>query len=259
MDSPVYIELAEIPSTNTFVQEHISELLDDYSVVFTTNQTAGRGMDTNSWEAEKGKNISFSILCRPTMVKPDEQFVLSMAIGVDVVKCLSKLLPQEAENFKVKWPNDIYWKDKKLGGILIENSLRGYRIGDCTIGIGLNINQETFLSDAPNPTSLKLITGEEHDGIALMKRIAERYRKTLMLIRLMEDTDSRSMQIAYDNIRADYHRMLWRNDDEMHGYSDSDSTFQARILRVQNDGRLLLRKDDGQEAEYWLKEVRFIL
>ena len=258
MSSITYTYLPETASTNTFAKENIHDFPYGFRVVYTQNQTAGRGMDSNSWEAEAGKNISFSIVCHPKMVKPSEQFVLSMAIAVDIVKSLKDLIPEEKDNFRIKWPNDIYWKDRKLSGILIENSLKGFRMDTCIIGIGININQEKFLSDAPNPVSLKQICGKDCDGIKLMDAICERYKKTLQIIKLLENQDNRALSIAYESICDNYHRLLYRNDNDWHAFQDTE-IFHAKLVKVQDDGRLLLHREDGTEKEYWLKEVKFII
>lgn len=254
-----YILLPETPSTNTYAKEKLNDFSHDYIVVYTQNQTAGRGMDGNSWEAKAGKNISFSIVCHPKMVKPAEQFVLSMAIAVDIVTVLQKLYPEEKDNFRVKWPNDIYWKDKKLGGILIENTLKGYRMDTCIVGIGININQEFFHAEVPNPISLKQILKRDADAIEVMELIAERYKKTLDLIKILEDSDNHSLNIKYDSIRDSYHRLLYRYNNEFHTFQEGEKTFEAKIRKVQNDGKLLLVTHDGEEKEYWLKEVKFVI
>lgn len=259
MNKVHYILLPETPSTNTYAKEKLNDFSNVFAVVYTQNQTAGRGMDGNCWEAKAGKNISFSIICHPKMVKPSEQFILSMAIAVDIVTVLQKLFPEEKENFRVKWPNDIYWKDKKLGGILIENSLKGYRMDTCIVGIGINVNQEFFHPEIPNPTSLKQILKHETDAIELMEAIAEQYRNTLDLIKLLENTDNHSLNIKYDSIRDDYHRLLYRFDDKLHPFMEGDKNFEAKIRKVQNDGRLTLVTSDGEEKEYWLKEVKFVI
>ncbi len=254
-----YILLPETPSTNTFAKENINDYSHDYTVVYTQNQTAGRGMDGNTWEAKAGKNISFSIICHPKMVKPSEQFVLSMAIAVDIVHVLQKLYPEEKDCFRVKWPNDIYWNDKKLGGILIENSLKGYRMDTCIVGIGINVNQEFFHPEIPNPISLKQILKREADAIEVMETISEQYNNTLDVIKLLENTDNHSLNIKYDSIRDDYHRLLYRFDDKFYPFMEGEKQFEARIRKVQNDGRLLLVTSDGEEKEYWLKEVKFVI
>ena len=120
MSTVSYHQLAEIASTNSYVMENIGNYAaESVAVVFTESQTAGRGMGSNSWESEAGRNIAFSIVFHPTKVKPAEQFVISMAVSVAIVRVLQEMFAAEKNRFSIKWPNDIYWKDRKLGGILI--------------------------------------------------------------------------------------------------------------------------------------------
>ena len=123
----------------------------------STIQTAGRGQAGNSWESEAGKNLLFGLLFHPREVEANRQFILSQAVALSICETLSDY----AEDIRIKWPNDIYWKDRKICGMLIENTLVGRCIENCIIGAGININQQTFCSDAPNPVSLRQITGKE--------------------------------------------------------------------------------------------------
>ena len=259
MDDLSYRLLQETPSTNTFAKEHLADFSQEYSVIYTQKQTAGRGMEGNHWESEEGKNIAFSIVCQPKTVKPMEQFILSMAIAVDIITVLQQMFPKEKEHFRIKWPNDIYWKDKKLGGILIENSLKGFRLESCIIGIGINVNQEVFKSDAPNPISLKQIFHRETDAIELMKNIAERFRNTLQVIKLTETESNNLLNSKYESIRADYHRLLYRFDNKPYTFQEGDNLFKAKIRKVNNDGKLVLVTANDEEKEFWIKEVKFII
>ena len=144
------IYLPTINSTNAWLQQALLEQqLPEGVLVYTSYQTNGRGQLTNVWESEKDKNLLFSMLFTPVWLPVKDQFVLSQAVALGVVRFLNKF----QAGFKVKWPNDIYWNDKKIAGILIENNLQGTVIGSSVVGIGLNINQMEFLSDAPNPVS----------------------------------------------------------------------------------------------------------
>jgi BirA family biotin operon repressor/biotin-[acetyl-CoA-carboxylase] ligase len=120
-------------------------------------QTAGRGCGTNRWESERGRNLLFSLLIRPHGLSANRQFHLSMAISL----AISETLGQHVGDVSIKWPNDIYWRDGKIAGILIEHTLQGALIKDSIIGVGLNVNQREFRSDAPNPVSLWQISGQE--------------------------------------------------------------------------------------------------
>ena len=143
-------------STNAYLQRLVAETdAPEGTVVSTSFQTNGRGQLSNMWEAEDGKNILCSILLRPTSLPIKSQFLISQAISVAIVDVLNSYL----DGFFIKWPNDIYYKEDKIAGILIENTLSSAGISTCIIGLGLNVNQQTFRSDAPNPISLFNIIG----------------------------------------------------------------------------------------------------
>ena len=132
------------------------------TVVATRSQTAGRGQRGNSWEAEPGTNLTFSLLLRPQGFPAARQFELSMLVALGVADVLNSLFGRlgfRDLKARIKWPNDIYVGHKKIVGILIENQLSGAGIDRTIVGIGVNVNQTRFLSDAPNPTSVALLTG----------------------------------------------------------------------------------------------------
>lgn len=204
--------------------------------VWADFQTAGKGQGSNTWESERGKNLLFSILFHPNCVPANRQFSISMAISMAVINALS----QQIGNLSVKWPNDIYWQNAKIGGILIENRLQGQMIKDSIIGVGINVNQREFHSDAPNPVSLWQIHGHETDREQLLHDILDRF--------------SRYME---RDVRDDYMRMLYRRKG-LHPYSDANGTFMAEFVDVEEDGHLLLRDDNGRDRRYAFKEVQFI-
>lgn len=148
-------------------------------VLATEYQTAGRGQGTNSWESENGKNLLFSILTYPTMVPVQSQFLLSMAGALALKEALETY---GVEGVSLKWPNDIYWNDKKISGTLIETSLSGGHIKDCVFGIGLNVNQKVFSETLPNPVSLCQIVGRGVDREQLLEAIMASFVKHFKLI-----------------------------------------------------------------------------
>jgi BirA family biotin operon repressor/biotin-[acetyl-CoA-carboxylase] ligase len=164
-----------------------------------------------------------------------------MAISVAIVKALtphlSPLTPHLSP-LSIKWPNDIYWKDCKLGGILIENRLSGAFVRDSIIGVGLNVNQAQFVSDAPNPVSLLQMTGREHDREKLLLSVVERF--------------------ALDVSAEEYRALLYRRHG-FHPYRDKEGDFEAELITVEDDGHLLLRDRNGQQRRYAFKEVQFLL
>lgn len=143
------------------------------TVVVADYQTAGKGQGTNTWESEVGKNLLFSILIHPTMVPVARQFLLSEMGAVAIKSVLEKY----TDGITLKWPNDVYWKDKKLCGTLIQTSIAQHHIKNCIFGIGLNVNQTEFRSGAPNPVSLVQILGYELDCEELLLEIVEAFKK----------------------------------------------------------------------------------
>ena len=144
-------------------------------VIATREQTAGRGQRGNTWEAQPGANLTFSLLLRPAAIPAARQFELSMIVSLAIVDTVDAVLedagcPLRAE---IKWPNDIYVADRKICGILIENTLTGRSIDRSIVGIGLNVNQTVFLSDAPNPASLCGFTGRAYMLEPLLERLSD--------------------------------------------------------------------------------------
>ena len=150
------------------------------TVFFAHEQFAGKGQRGKTWTAKAGENITMSIVLQPKGLRIDQQFVLSAALAV---ACHDLLAPYSSVNFSIKWPNDLYWRDRKTGGILIENIVQGAVWDYAIAGIGININQQVFDHNLPNPVSLAQITGITHDPVELAKKLCaavdKRYRELL--------------------------------------------------------------------------------
>jgi len=229
-------------STNALAWEmNRDKELTEGSVLYTDFQMDGKGQPGNSWEAEDGRNLLFSIVLHPQHIPMDELFLLSELVSVSIKNALDKY----ASDITVKWPNDIYWKDKKLAGILIENSLQGSRIKTVVIGIGLNVNQKEFKSNAPNPVSLLQITGKRQNRKQLLNQICRN------IMNLYNDFDK-------DKIQTNYACSLYRKEG-FHAYQADNVQFQAKISNVQPDGQLILESENGKSEGYYFKEVQFIL
>ena len=244
---PHYIKVSQTASTNTYLSR-LAATLPGGTVIYTPSQTAGRGQKGNSWESEDGKNLTFSLLLKRPPVKARDQFYLSEAAALAVVEAMTA---EAGDGFTVKWPNDVYWRDKKACGMLIENSLDGTDIATSIIGIGLNVNQKRFLSDAPNPVSLINITGHEHDLMALLKRVCSRIEQ------LVDGLDD-------DSARQDLHRRymaaLYRNDGQLYPYEDAaGNRFMASVAGIAPDGTLTLRHEDGTVHDYLFKQVKHLI
>ena len=228
------IHISETDSTNRWLHEHHSE---HDVVVVADYQTAGRGCGSNTWESERGKNLLFSMLVHPENVRAAAQFHISMAVSLAICDALE----QHIGDLSIKWPNDIYWRNGKLGGILIENRLQGGMIRDSIIGVGLNVNQQRFHSNAPNPVSLWQIYGQETDRLQLLDDILSRFDAKLVA-----------------DVKARYVARLYRRKG-FHPYADKNGAFMAEFVDVESDGHLLLLDEYGRQRRYAFKEITFVL
>lgn len=244
-------KLQTVHSTNSYLKElNGGDASFNMELATAEFQTAGRGQKGNSWESDEGANLLFSILLHPTYVQASKQFCISQAIALAVVDALKEIVhdPSIAEPFTVKWPNDIYWGSKKIAGILIENELYGSTIKDCIIGVGLNVNQQLFKSDAPNPISLYNILGVEVDREELLNTVIRNFIRNIIMIE--------SKQTA--QLHNSYMQTLFRKEG-FHKYRDEDGKFMAAIHSVRDDGRLILLDANGKERVYEFKEVAIVL
>lgn len=243
---PSYISLAETQSTNTALREALAAdpALPAATVIYTHCQTAGRGQRGNSWEAEPGMNVTMSILLRPDSIGAGEQFTVSECVALGVARVLGRYLPLSMA-VEVKWPNDVYVGDKKICGILIENSLIGNRIDYSIAGIGINVNQTLFRSPAPNPVSLAQLTRQVHDPERVMREVVDE----IMALSTWER----------DELHKLYCSSLWRRDG-LHLYSTPDgSQFLASIASVAPDGYLTLLTTTGHARRFAFKEVTALI
>jgi len=229
------IHIAETDSTNRWLRERGSE---GDMVVVADYQTAGKGQGTNSWESERGKNLLFSVLYHPQRIPANRQFHISMAVSLAIADALG----EHIGDVSIKWPNDIYWRNAKICGILIENRLLGQTIRDSIIGVGVNVNQRQFHSNAPNPVSLWQIHGHETDLELLLQSILDKF----------------TLYINKKEIKTQYLHLLYRRKG-FHPYADREGSFMAEIVDVEDDGHLLLCDDNGQQRRYAFKEVSFVI
>lgn len=238
------IRLDEVDSTNTYLSQYHPAKEEQMVVAVAEHQTAGRGQGSNSWESEAGKNLTFSVLTRPTWVPVARQFLLSEAGAL----ALKDVLDTYTDGISLKWPNDIYWHDRKLSGTLIELNVSQRGISRCVFGVGLNVNQQTFTSDAPNPVSLAQILGHEVDREKLLEQLIASFRRYSEL----------TLNGAYMDIAAMYHEALYRRGD-YYTFRDDVGEFEGRIFEVEDDGHLLLHDRQGVIRRYAFKEVEFVI
>ena len=238
------IQLQEVDSTNNYLRAlQQKEEQEEGTVVAAYEQSAGRGQRGNTWEAEAGKNLTFSMIFHPQELIASDQFIISQLVSTAIKEVLDHYIP----DVSIKWPNDIYYQDKKIGGILIENDLSGYEVFQTIIGIGINVNQDLFLSNAPNPVSMFQITGKEYDLEKLLNEFASQ-----IYINYLDMLDG-----AEHEIKEVYKNSLYRSKG-MHAYEDENGTFLAEIVKTESTGHLVLRDSEGIIRRYAFKEVRFV-
>lgn len=251
------IELLETDSTNSWVSRNVSGL-DSMTFVRASDQTAGRGQRGNSWESSPGLNLTFSLLWRPVSFPAVRQFAVSESVALGVVDALAFYGIQAT----VKWPNDIYVGDSKICGILIEHAVMGRDIMYSVCGVGLNVNQTVFTSDAPNPVSMAVTAGHEFDCGEVMRVLMDRMRKRLDAIGSLGSSGPdgvRSAQAA-EAQHSVFTENMWRGDGRSYPFRDMRTglEFYGRISGVGQTGMLSV-EDGCQTREYAFKEIAFIL
>jgi len=238
------VRVNKLDSTNSYALQLLKDTNPSGgTVVMALNQTEGRGQQTNAWESESGKNLTISLILRPDFILAQDQFQVSMLISLGV----SDYLKTYTENVSIKWPNDIYIKDKKIAGILIEQSIMGAHLSNSVCGIGLNVNQAKFVSDAPNPISLQIITNENYDLEDELTKLLASIEK-----RYLQVKNGNAQQLEQDYLNALY----WMN--ETHEFEDEDGDFKGQIIGISEFGQLQIRDEDNELRTYNFKEVSFI-
>jgi len=243
-----YLFIEETESTNSYCSSHEEEL-GEMTMVAAERQLCGRGQRGNSWEAAPGENLTFSIFCRPSGVEAREQFIISEATALGVVEYLAS----RGIEAKVKWPNDIYVGDRKICGILIEHALTGSEISRSILGVGINVNQREFLSDAPNPESMARLTGLRYDIREEARAVGAEIEK---LLEYAATPDGRAA------IHNEFRHRMWRADGLPHPFRDraSGREFSGVISDVASDGFLSVEEcGSGEIRRYAFKEVEFLL
>ena len=236
----------EINSTNVWLYDKMAENADISDMVaVAAHQTAGRGMDKNRWESEAGKNLLFSIALNVKFLEAENQFKISQAVSVAIVETLSQYV--DNQQLFIKWPNDIYFGDKKLVGMLIQNTIEGQMMGTTIIGIGLNVNQLQFSKDIPNPISLKMITGKDFDLENLLNSLITNIKNAVESLRSEKNRE---------DINSKYISKLYR----YQKWAEFVYQNQVKTLIItgfDKYGRLLLHDKEGAEIVCDVKELQF--
>ncbi len=240
------IYLPTCHSTNDIASE-ISPQVEEGVVVITDHQTHGRGQRGNTWEAEAGKNLTFSVVLKPFFLPISQQFLLNIAVALAVSDALKYFFPSPntANDLKIKWSNDVYYADAKLGGILIENTLEGKNIKHTIVGIGLNINQQTF--SHAKAISLKNILQKDFSLPEILEKILE-----CLEMRYLEIKDKK-----FQLLRQSYLRQLYWYKEEHLFCDDRGKEFVGKIIDVQDSGKLAIQVESGLHF-FNFKEIIFV-
>ena len=240
-----YHHFNQIDSSNAYLQRQQSEGDIRNWVVSADEQTAGKGMGNNGWESEVGKNLTFSLAVDMGFLPAERQFLLSEAVPLGIIEVLDTLLP--AEKLSIKWPNDIYFENHKLAGILINNTIKANMMDVSIIGIGLNVNQMNFQDWPTHPISMRRITGKDYDLQPLMEQIAER-----LLIKVKQ------LQSDPEAIEREYLKRLFRYQ-SWADYEVNDKVMRLFMTGIDPFGRLQLVDERQQLHQYEIKQIKFVV
>lgn len=238
------LEYDSLDSTNTFTQNLVSKSNPtEGTVVFTGHQTAGKGQYGRKWESKPSQNITLSIILKPNFLKVSDQFYLNIITSLAVANTIEYYIKPHAN---IKWPNDIYIGDKKACGILIQNNISGHHLLSSIVGIGLNVNQELFHPDIPNPTSIKLSTGLSHNIAEITETLFGEFEsaylklKDEMYIDLMEEYQSRMYKLG-----------------ELSNFKIEDRVIQGSIHSINEHGQLVI-EIDGKMQNFSKTEIQYL-
>jgi len=238
------IHLDSVSSTNSYASKLLKEEKPtEGTIIISDDQSGGKGIGSNAWESEKGKNLTFSLILYPDFLDVSKQFMISKVIALGI----QKYLDFKTRHISIKWPNDIYYNDKKIAGILIENSISGSKINHTIVGIGININQTEFLSDAPNPVSLKQIIGDDfylHDELVELKYHLAKYYNRLKYKHFKE--------INREYLLNLFRYKVWND------FKTKDTLFRGKITGVNEYGHLQIMTSENELKEFDMKEIEFI-
>lgn len=242
------IKLNEVVSTNTYAMQALREgNLTEGTLIVTHSQTGGRGQFGNSWEAEAGKNLTFSLVIHPHFLPTEKQFYLSKITSLAVFGALTEYLPSSQYDIKIKWPNDVLVNGQKIAGILIENVLQQGYLQSSVIGVGINVNQLIFKqTGARQPVSLAILTGAEQELDLLLAHFCRQFEALYLSLK----SDRLEM------INRQYMLNLYRFGQPAL-YASASHQFEGVIEGLEESGKLVLRTPQGARS-FGFKEVTFL-
>lgn len=239
-----HISLESVDSTNTYAKNLLSEKRPPEGTLITAaEQTAGRGQAGSKWQTAAGLNLTASFILYPTFLSADKQFFLNMAVSLAVRELCEEITGHE---IRIKWPNDIYQRNKKLAGILIENIISGSNLSSSVVGIGLNVNQTEFDPALPNPTSVKRITGQDQNVETVISKLNSYLEKYYLQLR----------QQHFNFLDKGYTVHLYRYN-QTATFRKNGQEFRGEITGVTKEGKLII-ESNGRYYRFGLKEVEYV-
>lgn len=240
-----HYHLGQIDSTNAYLQRKQSETDIRNWLVSADEQTAGKGMGSNGWESEARQNLTFSVALDVSFLPAQRQFLLSEAVPLGIIEVLDTILP--SEKWSIKWPNDIFYENRKLAGILINSTIKANMMDVSIVGIGLNVNQMQFQDWPTHPISLKMITGEDYDLRPLLEQIAEH-----LLIKVQQ-LKSDPAAIEQDYLKRLFRYRRWAE------YEVDGEIMRLFMTGIDSFGRLQLIDEQQVLQTFDIKEIKFVL
>jgi BirA family biotin operon repressor/biotin-[acetyl-CoA-carboxylase] ligase len=244
-----FIHLKVVNSTNSYASELLRQIKPvEGTLIYSFDQQKGRGQRGTIWESEPNKNAALSFILYPTFLHADKQFLFNKITSLAVADLMSELLDasDKKQEVKIKWPNDIYVGNKKIAGILIENTLRENTIQTSILGIGININQKIF-SPNINANSLAMLTNKEFDLMQVIERLCE-----FMEVRYLQLKANKLESIDNEYLQRLYQLEVWCN------YFSNDQLFKGKIIGTSAMGKLQVQLKSGEAKEFNLKEISFV-
>jgi BirA family biotin operon repressor/biotin-[acetyl-CoA-carboxylase] ligase len=239
-----FIELRTVDSTNIYAMEQVhARLATPGTAYFAYEQQMGKGQRNKQWLSEPGQNLIMSVVTTPPQADPGIIFPLSACSAMACFDFFSKYAGDETS---IKWPNDLYWRDRKAGGMLIENVIRGGVWEYAIIGIGININQTIFDPSIPNPVSLKQITGKDFNAPMLARELCS----------CLENRLKQLQQVGFTSLLAEYNKVLYAGN-SLRKFKQGGIIFEGTVKSVNVEGELIIRQEI--ERKYKFGELEWMM
>lgn len=243
------IFLHEVDSTNTYATNLLRNVnVAEGAVIFTDNQTQGKGQRGAIWNSEIGSNITVSCILKPHFLSIKNTFYLSKISALAIYDVLTELLPNSQFDIKIKWPNDILVNQKKIAGILIENNFNRDVIQHSVIGIGINVNQMEFKDLQHSASSLKLLTNQVYNKNDILEKLCQQLEKWYLKLKALK----------FSEIDEHYLNRLFGMNRLCLFSNTNNNEFSATIIGIDPDGKLILKHTDGKLYYYDVKEVKLV-